>query len=53
MAALLVERSYIDLRNQVTVNGVCPLPGSDIKHMVADCSRSKVWTVTSLTFALW
>ncbi|KAJ4805284.1 Endonuclease/exonuclease/phosphatase family protein [Rhynchospora pubera] len=53
MAALLVERSYVDLKNQVTVNGVCPLPASDVKHMVADYSRSKVWTATSLTFAVW
>ncbi|KAJ4773111.1 Type I inositol polyphosphate 5-phosphatase 12 [Rhynchospora pubera] len=53
MAALLVERSFVDLRNQVTVNGVCPLPASAIKIIVADKCRSKVWTSTSLTFALW
>ncbi|OAY64271.1 Type I inositol polyphosphate 5-phosphatase 13, partial [Ananas comosus] len=53
MAALLVERSYVDLRSQVTVGGVCSLPASDIKYMVADNSRSKVWSASSLTFALW
>lgn len=53
MSALLVERSFIDLRNQVTVNGICPLPASDIKFMVADKCKSKVWTATGLTFALW
>ncbi|KAG8057273.1 hypothetical protein GUJ93_ZPchr0002g23152 [Zizania palustris] len=53
MAALLVERSYIDLRNHCTVGNVCSLPASDVKHMLADHSRAKVWTVTSMTFALW
>nr|CAB3453856.1 unnamed protein product [Digitaria exilis] len=53
MAALLVERAYIDLRNHCTVGNVCSLPASDVKHMLADHSRSKVWTVTSMTFALW
>ncbi|XP_072991851.1 type II inositol polyphosphate 5-phosphatase 15-like [Typha latifolia] len=53
MAALLVERSYVDLRSQVTVGGVCSLPASDVKYMLADNSRSKVWSAGSVTFALW
>lgn len=53
MAALLVERSYIDLRSNCTVNGVCPLPPSDVKHLLSDNHRSKVWSATSLYFALW
>jgi hypothetical protein len=53
MAALLVERAYIDLRNHCTVGNVCSLPASDVKYMLADHSRAKVWTVTSMTFALW
>jgi hypothetical protein len=53
MAALLVERAYIDLRNHCTVGNVCSLPASDVKHMLADYSRAKVWTVTSMTFAIW
>ncbi|KAI0510480.1 hypothetical protein KFK09_011082 [Dendrobium nobile] len=53
MAALLVERSYVDLRSQVTVNGVCSLPAVDIKYLLSDNSRSKVWSAGSLTFALW
>ncbi|XP_051188600.1 type I inositol polyphosphate 5-phosphatase 13 [Lolium perenne] len=53
MAALLVERAYIDLRNHCTVGNVCSLPASDVKYILADHSRSKVWTVTSMTFALW
>ncbi|KAM3276403.1 hypothetical protein ACQJBY_044662 [Aegilops geniculata] len=53
MAALLVERAYIDLRNHCTVGNVCSLPASDVKYMLADHSRAKVWTLTSMTFALW
>jgi hypothetical protein len=53
MAALLVERAYIDLRNHCTVANVCSLPASDVKYMLADHPRAKVWTVTSMTFALW
>ncbi|XP_064965952.1 type I inositol polyphosphate 5-phosphatase 13-like [Musa acuminata AAA Group] len=53
MAALLVERSYIDLRSQVTVGGVCNLPAVDVKHMASDNCKSKVWSAGSLTFALW
>ena len=53
MAALLVERAYIDLRNHCTVGNVCSLPASDVKYMLVDHSRAKVWTVTSMTFALW
>ncbi|KAL8160324.1 hypothetical protein V2J09_001861 [Rumex salicifolius] len=41
MAALLVERSYLDLRSQVTVNGVCSISSSDIKSIHCDCARSK------------
>ncbi|OVA12118.1 Inositol polyphosphate-related phosphatase [Macleaya cordata] len=53
MAALLVERSYIDLRNQVTVNGVCSLSNSDVKYLLSDNSRAKVWSVGCLSFSLW
>ncbi|KAL0905233.1 hypothetical protein M5K25_027423 [Dendrobium thyrsiflorum] len=53
MATLLVERSYIDLRSQVTVNGVCSLPSVDIRFLLSDNSRSKVWSAGSTTFALW
>ncbi|RWV94345.1 hypothetical protein GW17_00043124 [Ensete ventricosum] len=52
MAALLVERSYIDLRSQVTVGGVCNLPAVDVKYMASDNCRSKVWSAGTLTFAL-
>lgn len=53
MAALLVERAYIDLRTQVTTGGVCNLPAVDVRCMLSDNSRSKVWTAGSLSFALW
>ncbi|KAF9624009.1 hypothetical protein IFM89_007707 [Coptis chinensis] len=53
MAALMVERSYIDLRSQVTFNGVCSISGSDVKFMLADNFRGKVWSVGHLSFALW
>ncbi|KAK6914440.1 Endonuclease/exonuclease/phosphatase [Dillenia turbinata] len=43
MAALLVERSFIDLRSQVTVNGVCNISSSDVKCLLADTYRAKVW----------
>ncbi|KAJ6718177.1 TYPE I INOSITOL POLYPHOSPHATE 5-PHOSPHATASE 12 [Salix purpurea] len=53
MAALLVERSYIDLRNQVTVNGFSNVLNSDVKHLLSDNSRAKVWSAGFLSFALW
>lgn len=53
IAALVVERSYVDLRSLVTVNGMCSLPAADVKYMASDNCKSKVWTGTSLSFALW
>ncbi|GMH08751.1 hypothetical protein Nepgr_010591 [Nepenthes gracilis] len=53
MAALLVERSSIDLRSQVTVNGICNITSSDVKLMLTDCSRSRVWCAASVSFSLW
>ncbi|XP_020245468.1 type I inositol polyphosphate 5-phosphatase 12-like [Asparagus officinalis] len=53
MAALLIERSFIDLRNLVTVEGVCPLPSVNVKYMLSDNSKSKVWSGGSQSFALW
>ncbi|KAL1559239.1 phosphoinositide 5-phosphatase [Salvia divinorum] len=53
MAALLVERSVIDLRAQVTVNGVCNISSSDVKYLLADNVRAKVWAAGSQTFSLW
>ncbi|XP_057781265.1 type I inositol polyphosphate 5-phosphatase 12-like isoform X2 [Salvia miltiorrhiza] len=53
MAALLVERSVIDLRAQVTVNGVCNISSSDVKYLLSDNVRAKVWAAGSQIFSLW
>ncbi|WCJ38927.1 Type II inositol polyphosphate 5-phosphatase 15 [Euphorbia peplus] len=53
MAALFLERSYIDLRSQVSVNGFPNALTSDIKYLLSDHSRAKVWTAGYLSFALW
>ncbi|XP_047333664.1 type II inositol polyphosphate 5-phosphatase 15 [Impatiens glandulifera] len=52
-AACQVERSYIDLRSQNTVNGVCNVLTSDVKYLLSDHSRSKVWSAGYLSFAIW
>ncbi|XP_019091882.1 PREDICTED: type I inositol polyphosphate 5-phosphatase 13-like isoform X5 [Camelina sativa] len=53
MAALLVERSAIDLRSQVTVNGTCSISSSEVKFLLADSVKAKVWAVQSLSFSIW
>ncbi|KFK37212.1 hypothetical protein AALP_AA4G228500 [Arabis alpina] len=53
MAALLVERSGIDLRTQVTVNGSCSISSSEVKCLLADNVRSKVWAAQLQTLSLW
>ncbi|KAI3459867.1 hypothetical protein Pfo_016530 [Paulownia fortunei] len=53
MATLLVERSVIDLKSQVTVNGVCNISSSDVKCLLSDNARARVWAVGSLSFSLW
>ncbi|XP_011655531.1 type I inositol polyphosphate 5-phosphatase 12 isoform X2 [Cucumis sativus] len=53
MAALLVERSYIDLRGQVTVNGVCSISSQDVKCLLSDNVKAKVWCAGALSFSLW
>ncbi|RXI05522.1 hypothetical protein DVH24_017564 [Malus domestica] len=53
MAALLVERSGIDLRSQVTVNGVCSISSQDVKCLLSDDFRAKVWCTGSMSFSLW
>ncbi|KAH6804848.1 Endonuclease/exonuclease/phosphatase family protein [Perilla frutescens var. frutescens] len=54
MASLLVERSYIDPRSQVTQNGACNnIFTSDIKYMLSDYVGAKVWTASYQSFALW
>ncbi|KAL6578201.1 hypothetical protein OROMI_010529 [Orobanche minor] len=53
MATLLVGRSFIDLKSQVTVNGVCNLPSSDVKCLLSDNARARIWVVGSISFSLW
>lgn len=53
MAALLVERSFIDLRAQVTVNGACSISSSDVKCLLSDNMRAKVWCAQPVSFSLW
>lgn len=53
MAALLIERSPIDLRSQVTVNGTCSISSSEVKYLLSDSVRAKVWAVQSLSFSIW
>lgn len=52
-AALLVERSYVDLRNQLSTNGFNNMLTSDIKYLISDNSRAKVWSAGFFSFALW
>jgi hypothetical protein len=53
MAALILERSYIDLRSQLNVNGFSNIFTSDVKYLLSDNSRAKVWSAGYLSFALW
>lgn len=53
MAALLVERSGIDLRSQVTVNGVCSISSQEVKGLLSDNVRARVWCAGPLSFSLW
>ncbi|GFP87143.1 type i inositol 1 4 5-trisphosphate 5-phosphatase 12 [Phtheirospermum japonicum] len=53
MSTLLVERSFIDLKSQVTVNGVCSISSSDVKCLLSDNARARIWAVGSLSFSLW
>ncbi|KAK6911083.1 Endonuclease/exonuclease/phosphatase [Dillenia turbinata] len=52
MAALLVERSYIDLKSQVSVNGTWSIFTSDIKYLLSDNTRAKVWSACYSSFAM-
>ncbi|KAJ8753067.1 hypothetical protein K2173_011835 [Erythroxylum novogranatense] len=52
-AASLMERSYIDLRTQVAASGFTNAFNSDIRYLLSDYSRAKVWSASYLSFALW
>ncbi|KAK2421593.1 Endonuclease/exonuclease/phosphatase family protein [Trifolium repens] len=53
MATLLVERSFIDLRAQVTVNGVCRISSQEVKCFLSDHIRARVWCASPQSFSLW
>ncbi|KAJ9535189.1 hypothetical protein OSB04_un001730 [Centaurea solstitialis] len=53
MAALLVERASVDLKSQVTVNGQCSISSSDVKYLLSDNVKAKVWAAGSLSFSMW
>lgn len=54
MASLVIERAYIDLKNQVTTNGIsCSILSADVKYLLSDHSGAKIWSVGPLSFALW
>ncbi|CAJ1940417.1 unnamed protein product [Sphenostylis stenocarpa] len=53
MAALLVERSFVDLRSQVTVNGVCSISSQDVKSLLSDHIKGRIWCAGPLSFSLW
>ncbi|CAN4126686.1 unnamed protein product [Withania somnifera] len=54
MAALSIERSYVDLRSQVMHNGTGNnIFSVDVKYMLSDRSGAKVWTAGYVSFALW
>ncbi|XP_060186708.1 type II inositol polyphosphate 5-phosphatase 15 isoform X2 [Lycium barbarum] len=54
MAALSIERSYVDLRSQTMHNGTGNnIFSVDVKYMLSDRSEAKVWTAGYLSFALW
>ncbi|KAL8247454.1 hypothetical protein R6Q59_008670 [Mikania micrantha] len=50
----VVEGSYIDLKNQLTANGIsCSILSADVKHLLSDHSGAKIWSAGPLSFALW
>ncbi|XP_061364661.1 uncharacterized protein LOC133308088 [Gastrolobium bilobum] len=52
MAAITAERSYVDLRSQLSTNGFSNMLTSDVKYLVSDNSRAKVWSAGYFSFAL-
>ncbi|KAK7278295.1 hypothetical protein RJT34_23321 [Clitoria ternatea] len=52
-AVIFVERSYVDLRSQLSTNGFGNMLTSDVKYLVSDNSRARVWSAGYFSFALW
>ncbi|XP_051118075.1 type I inositol polyphosphate 5-phosphatase 12-like isoform X2 [Andrographis paniculata] len=53
MASLLVEKSIIDLKSQAANSGPCSIPSSDVKCLLSDNVRGRIWGVCSMAFSLW
>lgn len=53
MASLLVEKSSVNLRSQVTMNGVCNISSQDVKVLLCDKVVAKVWAFGSSSISLW
>ncbi|XP_076946966.1 type II inositol polyphosphate 5-phosphatase 15-like isoform X2 [Bidens hawaiensis] len=54
LASVIVGKSYIDLKNQVTANGIsCSILSADVRYLLSDRSGAKVWSAGTLSFALW
>ncbi|KAK1379430.1 Inositol polyphosphate 5-phosphatase [Heracleum sosnowskyi] len=53
MASLLVEKSYANLRSQVTANGVCNISSQDVKVLLCDKILAKVWAFGTSSISLW
>lgn len=52
-AVIFIERSYVDLRSQLSTNGYNNMLASDIKYLVSDNSKAKVWSSGYFSYALW
>ncbi|XP_073223082.1 type II inositol polyphosphate 5-phosphatase 15 [Cicer arietinum] len=52
-AVMFIERSYVDLRSQLSTNGYNNMLTSDVKYLVSDNSRAKVWSAGYFSYALW
>lgn len=53
-APVAVERSYIDLKNQLTSNGIsCSILAADVKYLLSDHSGGKIWSAGPMSSALW
>ncbi|GJV07094.1 type II inositol polyphosphate 5-phosphatase 15 isoform X2 [Tanacetum coccineum] len=53
-APVAIERSYIDLKNQLTSNGIsCSILAADVKYLLSDHSGGKIWSAGPMSSALW
>lgn len=48
-----LKRSYIDPRSQVNQNGLNNSLGADVKYLLSDYSKGRVWSASYTSFALW